>query len=96
MDALQFKLLLLAVGLIFVLAAAAPASAERTRKHRRHALTHGAATVADYPRYRANPRGAIYYGLDYLGEDLDPDSRFRIMHGLGAHYAGRAETDRVH
>jgi hypothetical protein len=34
------------------------------------------------------PRGPLYFGQDYLGDDPDPNIRSQIMRDLGARYGG--------
>jgi hypothetical protein len=90
MASLPLKLMASAIGLAFVLAAAAPADAAKARKHKRHAAAH-AAKITDNSKYRGTnlfPAGPVYNGPDYLGDDPDPNIRFQIKRDLGAHYGG--------
>jgi hypothetical protein len=88
MAALPVKLMLSAVGFVFVLTGAASADA-KTRKHKKPEAH--AAKVTVNSKYRGTdkfPAGPVYNGTDYLGDDPDPNIRFQIMRDLGAHYGG--------
>jgi hypothetical protein len=90
MASLAVKLMVSAIGLAFVLAAAAPADAAKGRKHKKHVAAH-AATATVNSRYRGTnlfPAGPVYNGNDYLGDDPDPFTRLQILRDLGAHYGG--------
>ena len=90
MASLAVKLMVSAIGLAFVLAAAAPADAAKARKHKKHVAAHATKVVVN-PRYRGTnlfPAGPVYNGNDYLGDDPDPFIRLQILRDLGAHYGG--------
>jgi hypothetical protein len=90
MASLAVKLMVSAIGLAFVLAAAAPADAAKARKHKKHVAAHATEVVVN-PRYRGTnlfPAGPVYNGNDYLGDDPDPFIRLQILRDLGAHYGG--------
>jgi hypothetical protein len=90
MASLTVKLMVSAIGLAFVLAAATPADAAKARKHKKHAAAHAAKTTTNSRYWGTDlfPAGPIYNGLDYLGDDPDPNIRFQIQRDLGAHYGG--------
>ena len=81
------KLILLAIGFAFVLAATT-ADAASVRKHRTQAQT---ATVFGNSRYRGTnlfPAGPIYNGPDYIGDDPDPFIRLVLKRDLSGRYGG--------
>src|SRR6516162_5631020 len=81
------KLILLAIGFAFVLAATT-ADAANVRKHRRQAQT---ATVVDNSRYRGTnlfPAGPVNNGPDYIGDDPDPFIRLMLKRDLSGRYGG--------
>jgi hypothetical protein len=90
MASLPVKLMVSAIGLAFVLAAAAPADAAKARKHKKHAATHAdrVTTNSKYWGTDKFPAGPVYNGPDYLGDDPDPNIRFQLLRDLGAHYGG--------
>ena len=91
MASLPVKLAVSAIGLAFVLAAAAPADAAKSRKHKKQAAH--SARVIENSKYRGTnlvPAGPVYHGPDYLGDDPDPNIRFQLYRDLGAHYGGES------
>ena len=89
MSSLPVKLIASAIGLAFVLAAAAPADAAKARKHKKVAGAHAAVRVQSGHRgTNLFPAGPVYNGRDYLGDDPDPFIRSQILRDLGAHYGG--------
>jgi hypothetical protein len=90
MASLPIKLMVSAIGLVFVLAAATPATAEEAVKHMKHKVTHTAAATmkSKYRRTDLFPAGPIYNGQDYLGDDPDPFIRSQIKRDTGALYGG--------
>jgi hypothetical protein len=90
MASLPVKLMVSAIGLVFMLAAAAPATAGQAVKHKKHKVTHAAA-VTMKSGYRGTdlfPAGPIYNGQDYLGDDPDPFIRLQLKRDTGALYGG--------
>lgn len=90
MASLPIKLMLTALGLAFVLAAIAPATAEQAVKHKKHRVAH-AATVTTKLGYRGTdlfPAGPVYNGQDYLGDDPDPFIRSQLKRDTGPLYGG--------
>jgi hypothetical protein len=94
MASLPNKLMLSALGLVFVFvsvfAATAPAGAEQARQHKKHRVAH-ATTVTAKSGYRGTnlfPAGPVYNGLDYLGDDPDPFIRSQIKRDTGPLYGG--------
>jgi hypothetical protein len=89
MASLALKLTVSAIGIVFALAAAAPADAAQARKHKKHMAASAAQTVNG--KYRGShlfPAGPVYFANDYLGTDPDPFIRLQIQRDLGAHYGG--------
>jgi hypothetical protein len=90
MASLPIKLMLSALGLAFVLAAIAPATAEQVVKHKKHRVAHAATVTAKFG-YRGTdlfPAGPVYNGQDYLGDDPDPFIRSQLKRDTGPLYGG--------
>ncbi len=92
MASLPVKLMASAIGLAFVLAAAAPADAAKARKYKGHAAADAAKSTTNSRYWGTDlfPAGPVYNGPDYLGDDPDPNIRFQIKRDLGAHYGGES------
>jgi hypothetical protein len=90
MASLPVKLMVSAIGLVFMLAAAAPANAEQVVKHRKHKAVHAAAATMKSASRRTDlfPAGPVYNGQDYLGDDPDPFIRLQLKRDTGALYGG--------
>ncbi len=74
-----------------------PAEAAPKKKNKRpqaatatHALKHRqSAAAATGMRYRNGvPKGPLYNGQDYLGDDPDPNIRSQIIRDMGTRYGG--------
>jgi hypothetical protein len=84
-------------GVTLALFLTAPAEAANTGKHKKpvagattHAMKHRRTTLAQ-PAFRYQggvPRGPLYNGQDYLGNDPDPNIRSQILRDLGGRYGG--------
>jgi hypothetical protein len=90
MASLPVKLMMSAVGLVFVLAAAAPAHTKQAVKHKKHKGMHAATVTMKSGSYRTDlfPAGPVYNGQDYLGDDPDPFIRLQLKRDTGALYGG--------
>jgi hypothetical protein len=89
----QVWAVLAAAGLTLCLAV--PAEAAKQAKHakaKKHAPSaavyagrHGRAAIAGPPSYFQGgvPRGPLYNGQDYLGDDPDPNIRSQILRDMG-------------
>ena len=77
---------------------AAPAEAATKGKHKKPvagATAHPAKTrhtaAAAQPGFQYQggvPKGPLYFGQDYLGDDPDPNIRSQILRDLGGRYGG--------
>jgi hypothetical protein len=90
MASLPINLMVSAIGFVFVLAAAAPATAEQMRKHKKPKVTHAATVTMKSGSRRTDlfPAGPVYNGQDYLGDDPDPFIRLQIKRDTGPLYGG--------
>ena len=61
-----------------------PAAAAKQTKPRTAVRTTPRAAYAD----GGVPRGPLYFGQDYLGDDPDPNIRSQILRDLGSRYGG--------
>ena len=92
MSSLSTRILVLAAGLAFAVAAAAPAEANKAKHHHKkaaathHSKTHRARQASRCRGGNLFACGPVYQGNDYLGDDPDPFIRLQLMRDLGAHY----------
>jgi hypothetical protein len=84
------KLILLAVGLAFMLAAAsAPVdAASKIRKHKRHTAQSATTASATHRGTHLFPPGPLFAAGVYLGDDPDPNIRFQLWRDLGGRLGG--------
>jgi hypothetical protein len=89
MASLPLKLTVSAIGIVFTLAAAAPAGAAQAHKHKKHMAAH-AAQIGNGKYRGANlfAPGPVYFANDYMGDDPDPFIRSQLLRDIGAHYGG--------
>ena len=89
MPSLMLKVMATVIGVVFLVAAAAPADAAKARKHKQAAAAHASVRVpARYRNPTLFPPGPVYFGREYLGDDPDPFIRFQLYRDLGAHFGG--------
>jgi len=83
MSSLPFKLFGLALILAFTLA---PPADAKSRKHKKAVVT----TIAGSQDWGTNlvRPGPLYFGGMYLGDDPDPNIRFRIMRDISGRFGG--------
>jgi hypothetical protein len=91
MKTLSTTLFISAIGLAFVLAS--PAEAAKSSKHKNQSAAHAkkprqtAAVVAAGTGYPGGVMaGPLYNGLDYLGDDPDPNVRAFLIKNLSGRY----------
>jgi hypothetical protein len=79
-----------ALGFVLCMSPAEAAKAGKNKKPRAaHALKHRHSAVASGFQYRNGvPKGPLYNGQDYLGDDPDPNIRSQIIRDMGTRYGG--------
>jgi hypothetical protein len=85
----SFPLKVFIATTVAAFALAAPANAEKMRKHKKVATA--SKTVQTDPYHRgANlvPAGPLYFGGVYLGDDPDPNIRFQLMRDISGRFGG--------
>jgi len=85
MLSLSFKVL--AATLIAALALAAPANAEKARKHKK-APAETNTVQGKYWGTNIFPAGPLYFSGVYLGDDPDPNIRFQLWRDISGRLGG--------
>ena len=85
MSSLPLKVL--AATLIAAFALASPASAEKTRKHKK-VVTTSNTVQGKYWGTNIFPAGPLYFSNVYLGDDPDPNICFQLWRDISGRFGG--------
>lgn len=81
------RLTLLTTAFAVAFAGLANAEDQKPRKQRK-AAAHSSKVVSGYRGESQYPRGPLYNGPDYIGDDPDPFIRSQLMRDLSGRYGG--------
>lgn len=81
------RITLLTAAFAIVLAGVASAQEQKPRKHKKVAV-HSSKVVSAARGEGLFPRGPVYNGPDYIGDDPDPFIRSQLLRDLSGRYGG--------